>query len=184
MLLSLDLKVKESEPVSPTEEKAKTERQKVKVEFPVFENFNLTEGEKAEVNKKLASLAPTQRDIAIQAITTAIMEDDIVYIRNILARGMRGELKPFKKRNNVTPASTPAPMQESLFMPVSDEIREIEQKERASQLNNTRLEIIKDMVKRKKAELLAEFNEKKFVLIRGLSGVVIEPDLRAAGLFD
>ena len=46
-----------------------------------------------------------------------------------------------------------------------------------------RSESIKAMVDRKKADLLAEFSEKGYVTSKAF-GTIIEPDLRAAGLFD
>jgi len=46
-----------------------------------------------------------------------------------------------------------------------------------------RLESIKAMVDRKKPDLLAEFSQKGFVMSNAF-GTIIEPDLRAAGLFD
>lgn len=47
-----------------------------------------------------------------------------------------------------------------------------------------RIDTIKFFVTKYKAAYLEEFKNKKCVAIRGISGVVIEPDLRAAGLFD
>ncbi len=46
-----------------------------------------------------------------------------------------------------------------------------------------RLESIKSMVNRKKADLLVEFSVKGCVMSNAF-GIIIEPDLRAAGLFD
>jgi hypothetical protein len=46
-----------------------------------------------------------------------------------------------------------------------------------------RLEVIKGIVSVKKSDLLKEFLEHGFVTTKSL-GIVIEPDLRLAGLFD
>jgi hypothetical protein len=47
-----------------------------------------------------------------------------------------------------------------------------------------RLEIIKHYIAKNKAGYLDEFNRKGFVSINGISGVIIEADLKLAGLFD
>ena len=181
VLLSLDLKVKESELVSPTEEKAERQKEKVKVSFPILENLDLTESEKADANKKLAQLSPEQREIAIQAIKSANQIDsDMAYINGLYERGIKGELKPFKKRNNVTPASTPAPVQESLLAPISDENNAANDEQSRRE---TILEILKDKISRHKARMLEDFKKNRYIFVRGL-GAVYQEDLAAAGLFD
>lgn len=47
-----------------------------------------------------------------------------------------------------------------------------------------RISVINFFVSKNKAEYLDEFNKRGCVSINGISGVVIEPDLRSAGLFD
>jgi plasmid replication initiation protein len=54
----------------------------------------------------------------------------------------------------------------------------------APKYEETRLEIIKQSVAKNKAKYLEEFRIKNFVTIKGVSGVIIEPDLKLAGLFD
>lgn len=174
LLLSLDLKVKESESVSHTEEKA--ERQKVKVNFPILDSLDLTEREKADANKKLANLSPDQRDIAIQAIKSANMDSDMAYINGLYERGIKGELKPFRK----TSKHTPNPKQETLFTPVSGENNAGNEEDSRRE---TTLEILKLKVAKYKDRMLAEYKQKRAVFIQGL-GVFYTDDLAAAGLFD
>jgi plasmid replication initiation protein len=47
-----------------------------------------------------------------------------------------------------------------------------------------RLDAIKYYIAKNKAGYVEEFNRKGFVSINGISGVIIEPDLKLAGLFD
>ena len=47
-----------------------------------------------------------------------------------------------------------------------------------------RITVISACIGENKARYLEEFNTKGFVSIKGISGVIIEPDLRLAGLFD
>ena len=47
-----------------------------------------------------------------------------------------------------------------------------------------RITLISAFIGKNKAVYLAEFNRKGFVSIKGISGAIIEPDLRLAGLFD
>lgn len=55
---------------------------------------------------------------------------------------------------------------------------------KAPRHEDMRLEIIKHYVTKNKAGYLEEFNIKGFVAINGISGIIIEPDLKLAGLFD
>ncbi|CAG1005308.1 hypothetical protein MTYP_03246 [Methylophilaceae bacterium] len=161
------------------------------VKFPVFENFDLTESEKAEVNKKLASLSQEQRDIAIQAISTANMEDDIVYIRGILSRGMKGELKPFKSSSKQKGNTTHNPKQETLFTPISGENNAVSNEEPVSEEEAKardraeRIRIAKKYIEKgaNKEVMLNDFKRMSAVYIGG-HGAFFEPELRAAGLFD
>ncbi|MDD1606954.1 MAG: replication initiation protein [Methylococcaceae bacterium] len=50
--------------------------------------------------------------------------------------------------------------------------------------SNMRIEVIKSLINKNKAFYLEEFNRKTFVTIKGITGAIIESDLKLAGLFD
>lgn len=76
-------------------------------------------------------------------------------------------------------------------VPVSDLIRKIGLNKpapvspsAAAESDAHRIETIRYLLNRKKAEYLEQFKEKGYCSVSGVTGVVIEPDLKAAGLFD
>ena len=178
LLLSLDLKVKESETikkVSQSEEKA--ERQKEIVNTPISSLAGLSERQLKNANKELAKLAPDQRNLAIDTFNNMAKRGEIKrnamgLLENLIARGRNNELEPPVTSFSQNPAITP----------VFNEKTPVEANNEDSR-KETLLEILKIKVAKHKNKMLTEFQEKRAVFIQGV-GVIYKDDLTAAGLFD
>lgn len=132
----------------------------------------LTEKQNREASVKLAKLSPEQATIAIQMFNQTVASGKIkkspmALFNQLVNLGLTNDLElPV----GVEPMPSPT---QTVKTPV------INEKER----ERTRLEVIKAFVSSKKSELLKEFAENGFVTSRAF-GTIIEPDLKAAGLFD
>jgi len=82
-----------------------------------------------------------------------------------------------KKKQQRTAEKTAKPKPISAFLPKSPLTTTAES-------DAHRIETIRFLLNRKKAEYLEQFKEKGYCSVSGVTGVVIEPDLKAAGLFD
>jgi hypothetical protein len=132
----------------------------------------LTEQQKAEAAIKLSSLSSAQRDIAIQQFNKTVSSGGVkstpmALFHKLVNLGLQNGLE---SPQNIQPIPSLHPTPKTPTISVE-------------QRNNTRIELLKAFVMNKKADLLAEFAQKGCVMTNSF-GVVIEPDLRLAGLFD
>ena len=132
----------------------------------------LTEKQNYEASLKLSTLSPTQRDLAIQAFNKtvsagAVKSSPMALLNKLVNLGLENAIE------------SPQAAKPMLPLPQIKKTPEMTLEQR----ENTRLELLKALVMRKKADFLTEFNQKGFVSTNAF-GTVIEPDLRAAGLFD
>lgn len=137
--------------------------------------LSLDKSQKELATKKLLALSPDQRKIAIDSFNKTVASGNVEstpmkLFNGLIRLGLKNALEPSKAPE---PMSTTSQVQ---TMPRKPQIT-------PEQHNNTRLEVIKAFIANKKTEFLAEFNRNRFVDIRGV-GIVIESDLRLAGLFD
>jgi hypothetical protein len=88
-----------------------------------------------------------------------------------------------KKKQQRTAEKTAKPKPISSFLPKSTLAITPDSEDDLKRKNAIRIETIGVFIKKNKAEYLQQFNNKNYVVINGI-GVVIEQDLRAAGLFD
>jgi hypothetical protein len=131
----------------------------------------LTERQKEKASEQLAQLSPDQQGIAIQSFNKKMvsgeMKSPMAYLNVLVEKGLKNGLEAAGMTKSIQ-TLTPTP-----------KIPEIDHKAR----EKLRLECIKAFVANKKDDLLKEFAEHGFVTSRGM-GMIIEPDLKAAGLFD
>jgi hypothetical protein len=132
----------------------------------------LTEKQKAEASVKLSSLSPVQRDLAIQQFNKTVSSGGVkstpmALLNRLVNLGLQNALESPQIIQPI-PSLHPTPKTPAITL---------EQRE------NTRAECLKAFVINKKADLLAEFAQKGFVVSRAF-GTIIEPDLKLAGLFD
>ncbi|MDD1608694.1 MAG: hypothetical protein LUQ18_09415 [Methylococcaceae bacterium] len=132
----------------------------------------LTEKQKAESSVKLGSLSPVQRDLVIQQFNKTVASGGVkstpmALLNRLFNLGLENALESPQITKPI-PSLRPTP-----------KVPEITLKQR----ENTRAECLKAFVINKKADLLAEFAQKGFVVSKAF-GTIIEPDLKQAGLFD
>lgn len=143
-------------------------------EIALLSLLSLSEEQKLEASKKLAALSPLQRDLAIQIFNKTVSQGGVksspmALLNQLVNLGLKNALEPLKVNE---PLVNTVQVTKTAQKPVSDK-----------ELRSTRLEVIRAFVLSKKEELKKEFLERGFVTSKAL-GVIIEPDLRLAGLFD
>jgi hypothetical protein len=144
--------------------------------IPLLSLSFLNQEQTAKAIVQLKQLTPNQQALAIEVFNekakgglSGFEREPIAYWNYLISIGKKGEIKPPKMAiSQTTELQATSPQKPAMSL-----------KER----ENTRLECIKVFVASKKADLLKEFAEHGFVTSRGI-GMIIEPDLRLAGLFD
>jgi len=89
-----------------------------------------------------------------------------------------------KKAATKTPAPTPTAIADHIEKIGIKKPQPVVSPSSVAESNAHRISVINFFISKNKAEYLEEFNKKGFVAIHGISGAIIEADLKLAGLFD
>ena len=165
---------------------------------------NLSEAEHKQAMQKLESISPEQAALLIESFNKATPASSPMMLfngllkkakANLLEKAVLAESTPQPNYYESQPRAKATPKKEgSQAHHAADLMKSFKNGLQAPKQGTTtptlaqqegiRIEVIKTLLRDKKAEWLREFKEKSFVSCRGVSGVILEPDLRAAGLFD